>query len=288
MNKKLAVHPIVEREEEIEAEGLLVFEDMHRFPLYDEPYTSSYLSICLNISGWSSGEYDMRPVRLEPHDIMVLMPGRITCAHESSTDYRCLCIVMSPAFQEELKRRMAGLYRDNCRFDYHHNIHLSDAQFETALCSLQLIRDVSQSDSPLRLEMLCSLIQVLFQLLMDFRRQNGMEEHRPSPREELFCSFYQAVENNYRKSREVKFYADLLCMTPKHFSTVIKTHTGISAIEWINSYVTIQAKSMLRHQPQLNVQQIAQQMGFPDQATFSRYFRNNTGLSPSEFRDSNK
>ena len=136
MNKKLAVHPIVEREEEIEAQGLLVFEDMHRFPLYDEPYTSSYLSICLNISGWSSGEYDMRPVRLEPHDIMVLMPGRITCAHESSTDYRCLCIVMSPAFQEELKRRMSGLYRENCRFDYHHNIHLSDAQFETALCSL--------------------------------------------------------------------------------------------------------------------------------------------------------
>lgn len=83
----------------------------------------------------------------------------------------------------------------------------------------------------------------------------------------------------------MRFYADLFCLSPKHFAAVIKQQTGINASDWISNYVMIQAKTLLRHQHQLTVQQIALRLGFPDQATFSRFFKVNEGVSPTEFRE---
>lgn len=133
--------------------------------------------------------------------------------------------------------------------------------------------------------MLGDLLEVLFLQLQDYRRENGIETRRPSPREEIFTSFYHAIEQNYRESREVCFYADLQHLAPKHFATIIKQQTGTGALQWINSYVIIQAKSMLRHHRQMTIQEITNHLGFPDQAPFSRFFKMNTGLSPTEYRE---
>ena len=129
------------------------------------------------------------------------------------------------------------------------------------------------------------LLHILATLLQDYRRENGKVDSPLSPRQELFIRFHQAVVEHFSENREVRFYADLFCLTPKHFATIIKQQTGITASQWISSYVMIQAKTLLRHQQQLTVQQIALRLGFPDQAAFSRYFKANEGVSPTEFRE---
>ena len=82
----------------------------------------------------------------------------------------------------------------------------------------------------------------------------------------------------------VALCADLFCLTPKHFATVIKEHTGINALQWINNYVIIQAKTLLRSRQQMTIQQIAHHLGFQDQASFSRFFKSQTGVTPTEYR----
>ena len=103
--------------------------------------------------------------------------------------------------------------------------------------------------------------------------------------QQLLYRFQNAIVKHFRESREVQFYANLLCLSPKYFGSVIKQQTGITANEWISRYVIIQAKSWLRYRHDFSIQQICYELGFQDSAAFARYFKTNTGLSPKEYRE---
>lgn len=97
--------------------------------------------------------------------------------------------------------------------------------------------------------------------------------------------FFTLVQQNFRKRRFLDFYASKLEVTPKHLSRTIKKQTGFTAVEWIERYVILEAKVLLKSS-NLNIQQIADELNFPSQSFFGKYFKKQTGLSPKEFRNS--
>ena len=280
-------HPLVAQSVEIADRGLVVFDDIRTMPLYDEPYVTDLMIIGLTVSGWVRTECNMKPVTFKSHELVVQMPNHILCFRETSADYKAMAIVMSRAFQEELRVRYPDGYRNTNHYLYRPNVHLNDHQFQRILDMFHLLKDISCEDSPFRTAMLGHLLEVMFMQLEDYRRENDVEPYIPSLREELFYNFYKAIELHYRESREVQFYADLLHLSPNHFASVIKQQTNIGALQWINSYVIIQSKALLRRNRLMTIQEVASYLGFADQATFSRYFKSNTGLSPSEYREQN-
>jgi len=285
MVNRLQTHPIIAFAKEIDKRGLMVFDDIRRMPSYGEPFVTSYMVISLNLQGWVRAECDMQPVSFHPHEIAVLPPHHVLSAHETSADYRAMLIVMSVDFQEERKKDSTDIYQDNFHYLHQPTVPLTDEQFRVVHQLFCMVRDVSLADSPNRREMLIHLLQLLFLYLQDYRRENGINEHQPSYHEQLFTRFYHAITQHYRESREVRFYADLFHLSPKHFATIIKSHTHINALDWINGYVVIQAKMRLRYQKQLTVQEIALNLGFQEQASFSRFFKANTGLTPTQYRE---
>jgi AraC-like DNA-binding protein len=56
----------------------------------------------------------------------------------------------------------------------------------------------------------------------------------------------QLVQIHYKQQRELNFYADLLCLTPKHLSKVVRETSGTPANEWIDNYVILEAKALLK------------------------------------------
>ncbi|MDE6295550.1 MAG: helix-turn-helix domain-containing protein [Muribaculaceae bacterium] len=96
--------------------------------------------------------------------------------------------------------------------------------------------------------------------------------------------FLRLVQENFRKERFLDYYADRLELTPKHLSRIIKQHTGFTAVEWINRYIILEAKVMLSS-TNMNVQQIAEELNFPSQSFFGKYFKKATGVSPKDFRN---
>lgn len=263
----------------------MVYEDLRELPAYEEAFSTPYTVIVLNLSGWVKAECDMRPVFFQPHNLAVLMHHHIHYFHEHSNDYRAIMVVMSPEFQNELKRRFPSTYRDVHHYIFKQEVPLNEDQFATIHNLLLLLKSVSETTSHKRMDMIGHQLEVLFDLLQEYRRENGIEDHQPSQREDLFARFYQAIIDHHTESREVHFYASMFNLTPKHFSTVIKQLTNISALEWITSHVIIQAKALLRNHDHLTVQQISHKLGFPDQSIFSRYFKNATGMSPKEYRE---
>ena len=65
----------------------------------------------------------------------------------------------------------------------------------------------------------------------------------------------------------------------------MKNLTGFTAVEWIERYVVLEAKVMLKAS-NLNIQQISDELNFPSQSFFGKYFKKNVGMSPKEFRNS--
>ncbi len=97
--------------------------------------------------------------------------------------------------------------------------------------------------------------------------------------------FLFLVQQNFRKERFLEFYADQLEISTKHLTRIVKEHTGYSPTEWITRHVILEAKVMLTAST-LNIQQIAQELNFPSQSFFGKYFKKATGVSPKDFRNS--
>ena len=91
------------------------------------------------------------------------------------------------------------------------------------------------------------------------------------------------LKQNYKQHRDANFYAEKLCLTPKYLSTLIKEHTGKTLHEWIDEYVTTESKALLRS-TKITIDQISNNLNFPSQDTFSKFFKRVVGISPSEYR----
>lgn len=104
--------------------------------------------------------------------------------------------------------------------------------------------------------------------------------------EEYFKQFTHLLGEHFREERSVGFYARQLCITPKYLTTLIKRISGQSVSEWIDNYVILEAKTLLKYST-MSIQEIAYYLNFPNQSFFGSYFKRNTGMSPSQYKAQN-
>ena len=104
-------------------------------------------------------------------------------------------------------------------------------------------------------------------------------------KEELFIDFQNLLRENCMKRHDVRFYSGKLCITTQYLTSILKEQSGKSASQWIHEALVIEAKSMLKN-PRITIQQVSDELNFPDQSTFCKFFKKNAGISPLVFRKS--
>ena len=130
--------------------------------------------------------------------------------------------------------------------------------------------------------MVYTFISMLIQHLEKTSRRLGEPVHNHE--EELFRRFAKLVGQHYRTDRRIAFYAELMHLTPKDMSGVIRHVSGHSPAEWITQNVLLEAKNLLRHSD-MNIQEVSIALNFPNQSFFGRWFKEHTGLSPKAYRE---
>jgi AraC family transcriptional regulator, transcriptional activator of pobA len=100
---------------------------------------------------------------------------------------------------------------------------------------------------------------------------------------EYYNKFISLLSQNFKQERSIGFYASRLYITPKYMTSLIKKATGKSALEWINEYVILEAKNLLRYS-EMTIQEISDYLNFSNQSFFAKYFKRYVGTSPSDFR----
>lgn len=110
------------------------------------------------------------------------------------------------------------------------------------------------------------------------RQQNGCNRG-----EELFHKFINCIHAHYLDQKEVSFYANELCISPRYLSTITRQVTGESAKTIIDRHIILETKVLLRT-TEMTVQEITNHLNFPSQSYLGRYFKKHTGESPIEYR----
>lgn len=99
----------------------------------------------------------------------------------------------------------------------------------------------------------------------------------------LYDRFISLLNKESKNHRDIAWYASELCITPNRLSTVVKLSSGLTAGQWICRAVVQQAKIYLLHS-ELSVSEISERMHFDSPASFTRYFKRETGKTPREFK----
>ena len=152
-----------------------------------------------------------------------------------------------------------------------------------------LIQEVSKMRMPNMRESVTALISSIFYLMgamwtdrLTAAKKNGGDEM--STRSKIVLEdFLLLVRDYHTKERSLSFYADKLYLTPKYLSKLIKSVSGKSAHEWIDSFVILEAKNLLKYSD-MSIKSIVYDLNFPNQTTFYRFFKTKTGMTPSEYR----
>jgi AraC-like DNA-binding protein len=145
-----------------------------------------------------------------------------------------------------------------------------------------LMYDLYESSISYRSEALGSLLKLVL-VLSNEACARPETNHQHEQGTSLLSQFRNLVELNYSREHKVQWYAAALFITPKHLNAVVKNLLGQTAKEFIQDRIDTEARRLLLH-TDLTVKEIAFRLGFSDPLHFSRYFKNHTGRSPSEFR----
>lgn len=131
-------------------------------------------------------------------------------------------------------------------------------------------------------ELSTALINQLYDTILK-RKPIAELESKKSRQEIIFGKFITLLAQYHMSERSVTFYAEQLCITPKYFSSLVKKLSGKSAAQWIDNYVILEAKNLLKYSD-MSIQEIAYRLNFSTQSFFGKYFKHQTGLSPTQYR----
>lgn len=105
-----------------------------------------------------------------------------------------------------------------------------------------------------------------------------------SRQDELTEGFFSLLHRYCKEERTAAFYAGKLCVTDKHLMRSIKKQTGETFRFWMTDFVVREAKLLLKSTDK-SIQEITEELHFPNSSFFARFFRRHTGLSPLQFRE---
>lgn len=269
-----------------EKDDILIVREMPRFFGYDEDFVFPHIVLTLILSGSARAMYDMRLITHRKNDLTIILPGHIMHPMDCSEDFSYTVLFISPKMLDDLRFHIFS--HDHEKFNYAPICSLTDEQAAhllTIVDQLAIIANQTEKELPHRYQALLAQLAVGYEFLNCYRRDQDRQwaENRYA---DTFNRFCELVVKHYRESREVKYYADLLNLTPKHLSKVIRAATNEhSPVKWIEQYVTAQAKRLIETRATQTLQETAYMLGFTEPSSFYRYFKRVVGMTAKQYRD---
>ena len=270
--------------------NIVVFDNLEAISNLKFPLKTDFLLSIVCVKGSLKVTVDLKTHVMPDRSLMVLRPGHTINGYVAGNDFRGFFILVTLNALNGALPSLSKLFPCVLHFMNNSIINLSDRELLSQQRLHHLIQEkIHSEDYPYKEKVIQSLCEAIFYETLSLYTAH-MEDEQPSTqakrKDELLYQFLSLVENDFKQHRDVIYYAQELCVSAKHLSSVVKSVSGRTAGEWIDSYVILEAKMQLRNTSR-TVQEISATLSFSDQSFFGKYFKRLTGMSPREFRMSN-
>lgn len=164
------------------------------------------------------------------------------------------------------------------------NIHTEEDLNSLDLAWKSLVSEMSSRDT-LQLEMLQMLLKrILITLTRKYKKQENYSTI-PAVQSDIIREFNYLVESHFKEKHSVSEYAELLNKSPKTLSNLFGKLHDKSPLQVIQNRILLEVKRLLSHTDK-GISEIAYEVGYNDIQSFSRFFKKQEGVSPTEYRSS--
>lgn len=231
-------------------------------------------------------EINLNRVHLSEGCAYMCFTGQVTRMISMSADFKPLCVACSQNMVEDLMLHMKDSFRLMLMVKQVPYARWEPEKFAQLKKSFEYLQSkIKQAkDNQFYYQIVKNSLLTLSFECFGYMMEKMTIPKGSNRKDTLFNSFIRNVEKNHKKEHSVKFYADELFVTPKYLSAVCDDLSGKGAKQWIDEYVALTAKMMLRSS-QKDVQEISKELNFPDMSFFGKFFKRMVGMSPKAYRN---
>lgn len=240
-------------------------------------------AMCLQ--GSATVKVNLQEYKISSNELVTLMPDAIVHGYSFSDDFKGVMVLVSKSVAEDLLPDITSVLPILMDFRQSPVIKLMPDEAKSLYDFYNFIWEKLPRvyGDYGKHELNGLLLSIFYEVLSVYKERFAYDKFKRTRNEETFYKFYSLIEKEYCKERSVVHYADRLCISPKHLSMVVKKVSGRTASDWIDDYVILQAKQMLRSSS-LTIQEVSRELNFSNQSFFGKYFKKHVGMSPSEYR----
>lgn len=264
-------------------DDLFLFNNPLLLPAFDYPVKMDIPLAMLCSRGTIKVTVNLKDYTIDAPALFVILSGQIIQYESVSEDFSGFFLLMSKNFLNDLlsgPRERLPLFLSVLDYPLI-QLNPDDLAAITGYY-LMLQKEVRRIGNPYRLETVRHLVQALF--YSSGYQFHKIDDNRKKTKYEILMEeFINLVKAHFRKEREVGFYAGKLKLTPKYLSKLIRDNSNKSVNDWINEYVVLEAKALLKSTNK-SIQQISDELNFPSQSFFGKYFKRLAGVSPKVYR----
>lgn len=261
--------------------------DQHLGGITDHPHRHNYYTVIWSFTATGKHIIDFKEYPILPHQVFFVSPEQV---HQIISDPKPTgyVILFTPEFLEKnsIREDFIANLKLFQKSDETPPLPLTDRMKDTLRVFADQMYSAFHSENDLRFETIGAYLKLF---LIECNTHCSLYPDNNTQQIEvgktIVKNFKEIVEKHYTQWHQVKHYAEALYVSPNYLNEVIKSSLNISAKEYIQNRLVLEAKRMVLFTDKSS-KEIGYDLGFDDPSHFSKFFKNNTRQSIMEFKGS--
>ena len=162
--------------------------------------------------------------------------------------------------------------------------HLTDEKHKSVSDVFNIIHNIVRHQHINKVEMIQSMFNVLRLILEELPYEERSISHDFKHKKEVYEIFLHHLYRNFRKERQIRFYASNMNVSTAYLSRLVKEISGSTINEHVTSPLYKEARNLLSH-PDMSIGEIADALSFSDQSALTNFFKMRAGMTPLAYRN---